>query len=172
MRIEEIGYTPFWLAIRDFWLGFVDFKGRSTRSGYVWGLLGSWFLMSIPLIFFYFGHLSSKQSNILLVSIGLLLALIMSPVLILPTLAIIIRRMRDTGLSKMGIFIVWGFYLIVYLGLVWMGSEYQTKAAGWVTSIEWLLSLTVMGLLALLPSCVFSRFSQAVGVGHLFHNVS
>ena len=93
--IQEKGFVAFGQAIKNFWRGYVDFKGRSTRSGYWFAALFN-FLVSLVIIL-------ALAATIWYESVGLMLfflfALIIYGLAIaLPSLAITTRRITDTGL--------------------------------------------------------------------------
>ena len=99
-------------AYKNFFKGYVDFTGRSTRSEYwcIWLMNHILFLPLYILIF-------NKEINqgpalnftlvILVVSIYAILALL----LLLPTLALRIRRLRDGGFH-------WAFIFLYFVPMV------------------------------------------------------
>ncbi|MFP7242430.1 DUF805 domain-containing protein [Pediococcus pentosaceus] len=171
MRIEEIGYTPLKEAVKDFWLGYIDFKGRSTRSGYIGGLLGMLLLNSLPVLCVYVAMLNTSEPNLVLLGLGLLLGLFLSLALLLPSLALTIRRMRDIGLSKIGIIAVLILYVLVNVSISWVLTDQPTTFAVLSASQGSVVTFVGMVLLAGLPSGALSKFSQPTGLGRLFHNV-
>ena len=94
-----------------FWKKAFDFKGRSTRSEYWWAYLTNiiiYFLLAI------FVGISSAINE----TLGLLFSLIYilySLGQFIPTLSIIIRRVRDMGKGWQWIFI----NLIPFFGAIW-----------------------------------------------------
>ena len=96
-------------AYKKFWKGYVDFKGRSTRSDY-------WFvyLVNVLITFAYFllqavfGGLAAATDSSFLAVISLILLLIFFAYGIaacLPGIALTVRRLRDAGYNWPYIFI-------------------------------------------------------------------
>lgn len=135
---QEPGEVTFSQAIKDFFKGYVDFKGRTTRAGYWWVQLILILINFIMLIGFYafvFGTLFSMFLNIdylessyvdesyvfsrlgsflVVYFIWLGIYLVYNLAMFLPSLALTIRRYRDTGLRARGTVILW----IVYMTLL------------------------------------------------------
>ncbi|WP_314675768.1 DUF805 domain-containing protein [uncultured Streptococcus sp.] len=109
-------------AYKKFWKGYVDFKGRSTRTDYWFLVLAQWlaylffgFLLVLIMILggdssAYTSDLSSWQMISIFVVLFALGAYMLAS--ILPTIAIIVRRLRDVGYHWALIFLS----LIPYLG--------------------------------------------------------
>jgi len=117
---EQPGQVTFVQAIKNYFKGYVDFKGRTTRAGYWWmALLLS--IMYIVLTIFALGrifaaafsliensYLSSYQFNqqfysIIESSLGsIILLVVVALATVLPTLALAIRRYRDAGFRGRG----------------------------------------------------------------------
>ena len=104
-------------AYKKFWKGYVDFKGRSTRSDY-------WFvyLVNVLITFAYFllqavfGGLAAATDSSFLAVISLILLLIFFAYGIaacLPGIALTVRRLRDAGYNWPYIFIP----LIPFVGI-------------------------------------------------------
>ena len=104
-------------AYKKFWKGYVDFKGRSTRSDY-------WFvyLVNVLITFAYFllqavfGGLVAVTESSFLAVISLILLLIFFAYGIaafLPSIALTVRRLRDAGYNWPYIFIP----LIPFVGI-------------------------------------------------------
>lgn len=60
VKIEEKGKVTFGQAFKDYFRGYVDFKGRTTRAGYWWMTL---VLSILALIFLYCHCRQSRVSN-------------------------------------------------------------------------------------------------------------
>ncbi|MGX6978782.1 DUF805 domain-containing protein [Vagococcus elongatus] len=116
-RIEQKpGKVSFGQAVSDFFKGYVDFKGRTTRAGFWWALL-MYLLVHISfliifLIFLFSSNASSIASNNVeqfflntMLGTGLLGLIYMLFVLgtILPMLTLTVRRYRDAGMTGSGI---------------------------------------------------------------------
>lgn len=133
-KIEEKGRVSFGQSIKDFFKGYIDFSGRSTRAGYWWMQLVLWiaeFIISFGFVWAVFSHLSNYfegifyQSGVeecvseifnsgISVIVWMVIAVIFFFAFIIPTIALVVRRMRDAGLSTAGIVT---FY-IVFIALV------------------------------------------------------
>ena len=82
------------MAVKKFWTGYFNVTGRSTRSEFWFGILFA-FILSFVFMFF----------------VGGIIATIVNYILVIPTVALMVRRFRDAGVS------VW-WYLIPELLLV------------------------------------------------------
>lgn len=91
---KKIGFLQ---AIKDFFIGFVDFKGRSTRGGYWWLMLASFlFGIAFEMILGITG-LSKDTGTFGVIVVAMLL------VLVIPSITLQVRRLRDVGYSILGI---------------------------------------------------------------------
>ena len=103
-RVEKRGMVGPIQAIANFWTGYFNFSGRSTRSEFWFGVLFIFFVNWLCAIFF-------------TPLVGMILNLIM----VIPGLALALRRYRDAGLSAWLYFIpyviFWGMPL--FRGSVW-----------------------------------------------------
>lgn len=88
--------VDFVTAIKMYFANFANFKGRSTRAEYWWAVL---FVSLVSMVLSFFGKYGSG------------LSMLWGIVCILPTLAISVRRMHDSGLSG---WVAGGFYIISY----------------------------------------------------------
>ena len=104
-------------AYKKFWKGYVDFKGRSTPSDY-------WFACSAHLLIFFtwylllavFERMVAETGSSDLFTIGVILLLIFfayGVAMVLPGIAITVRRLRDAGYNLPYIFIP----LIPFVGI-------------------------------------------------------
>ena len=110
-------------AIKNFFKGYVDFEGRSTRSEYWWVWLTN-ILLLIPLYSAYFNAIFSEGSEGAFLALGglAIVYMIFGLALILPMLALTVRRLRDAGFHWALIFVgfipmVGGFALLVLLAM-------------------------------------------------------
>lgn len=99
---EKVGQVTFLQAIKDFFKGFIDFKGRTTRAGYWWiavfGMVADMFYQSVLLQMVGIALLSQFSFAILLkafVNTGCIIYVLF----LLPRMAMTIRRWRDAGLK-------------------------------------------------------------------------
>ena len=110
-------------AYKSFFKGYVDFEGRSTRSEYWWVWLTN-ILLLIPLYSAYFNAIFSEGSEGAFLALGGLavIYMIFGLALILPMLALTVRRLRDAGFHWALIFVhfipvVGGIALLVLLAM-------------------------------------------------------
>ena len=93
-------------AIKNFFKGYVDFSGRSTRADYWWIWLAN-ILLLIPLYSAYFNAIFSEGSEGAFLALGSLsiIYMIFGLALFLPGLALTVRRLRDAGFHWALIFV-------------------------------------------------------------------
>lgn len=114
-KIHQIpGQVTFGRAIGDFFKGYFDFKGRTTRAGYWWVALILILLTFIgatsflPIIIFAGLQSGVNQGQSLG---GLLIYVIISLIIFLgllsPSIALAVRRYRDAGLRGRGFLVFW-----------------------------------------------------------------
>ena len=102
-------------AYKNFFKGFLDFTGRSTRPDFWWvWIMNS--VLSIPLYITYFQAIfTEKEVADPVASVGILsFYIILFMVLFIPSLALKVRRLRDAGLHWAFIF----FELIPLLAIL------------------------------------------------------
>ena len=94
-------------AYKNFFKGYVDFAGRSTRSDYWWIWLGN-MIIYIPFFFAYGNAISNPQDEGALIALGgtAIIYMVIGLALLLPGLALTVRRLRDAGFHWALIFIV------------------------------------------------------------------
>ena len=94
-------------AYKNFFKGYVDFAGRSTRSDYWWIWLGN-MIIYIPFFFAYGNAISNPRNESALISLGgtAIIYMVIGLALLLPGLALTVRRLRDAGFHWALIFIV------------------------------------------------------------------
>lgn len=119
MILEERKVT-FLEAIKDYWKGYVDFRGRSKRSGYWWAVL------FIYLVYIILGLITAvcftNESSIGIGMVFLGIVIIFALATIIPGLMLTFRRWRDAGLSNNGILIY--FLLLIAFGVI--STFYET----------------------------------------------
>ncbi|MGR3742336.1 DUF805 domain-containing protein [Companilactobacillus sp. DQM5] len=94
-------------AYKDFWKKYIDFKGKSTVTDYWWSVLGNVIIsiLLIILMLISFRNMSIQEFTgqetfaTIYVVIMVLVFAIWLLALIIPNIAIRIRRFRDAGLS-------------------------------------------------------------------------
>jgi len=94
-------------AYKNFFKGYVDFAGRSTRSDYWWVWLGN-IILYIPFFLTYGNALANSRNEGALITLGFIAIIyfIFGLALLLPSLALMVRRLRDAGFHWALIFIV------------------------------------------------------------------
>ena len=109
-------------AYKNFFKGFLDFTGRSTRSDFWWvWLMNS--ILFLPLYIFWFQKALKDAGGtdpilgVAIISIYMILAI----VLFIPSLAVKVRRLRDAGIHWAFIFLYFvpmgGLALLVLLAM-------------------------------------------------------
>ena len=109
-------------AYKNFFKGYADFTGRSTRSDFWWvWLMNS--ILFLPLYIFYFQMALNDTEEtdpilgVAIISVYMILAI----VLFTPSLAVKVRRLRDAGLHWAFIFLhfvpMGGIALLVLLAM-------------------------------------------------------
>ena len=99
-------------AYKSFFKGYVDFTGRSTRSEYWWIWLTN-ILLLIPLYSAYFNAIFSEGEEGAFLALGglAIVYMIFGLALILPMLALTVRRLRDAGFH-------WALIFIIFIPMV------------------------------------------------------
>lgn len=99
-------------AYKNFFKGYVDFTGRSTRSEYWWIWLGNMILL-VPFYSAYFKVLANPRNEAALMALGgiAIIYMIFGLALILPMLALTVRRLRDAGFH-------WALIFIIFIPMV------------------------------------------------------
>ena len=94
-------------AYKNFFKGYVDFAGRSTRSDYWWVWLGN-IILYIPFFLTYGNALANSRKEGALITLGFIAIIyfIFGLALLLPSLALMVRRLRDAGFHWALIFIL------------------------------------------------------------------
>ena len=109
-------------AYKNFFKGYADFTGRSTRSDFWWvWLMNS--ILFLPLYIFYFQMAlkDSRETDPILGVAIISLYMILAIVFFTPSLAVKVRRLRDAGLHWALIFLYFvpmgGIALLVLLAM-------------------------------------------------------
>ncbi|WP_424349078.1 DUF805 domain-containing protein [Latilactobacillus sp. 5-91] len=132
-EIQEVpGKVTIKTAFRDYFKGYFDFMGRSTRAGYWWVMIIVMLFLFIPGFILLGQFLMAKvagQVGTAVAQSGQLglgfsyLVVIIALALFIPTLALTIRRYRDAGLNGRGAVTLW-----IINGLA---SSYSQQSRGW-----------------------------------------
>ena len=93
-------------AYKNFFKGYVDFAGRSTRSDYWWIWLGN-MIIYIPFFFAYGNAMANPRNESALIALGgtAIIYMVIGLALLLPGLALTVRRLRDAGFHWALIFV-------------------------------------------------------------------
>ena len=102
-------------AYKNFFKNYAEFTGRSSRSDYWWVWLGN-FILSIPfwIIYFYTVFLSTVMDSIddsvseatfMVLGLVVIIYAIFYLAILVPTLALSVRRLRDAGFHWAFIFL-------------------------------------------------------------------
>ena len=119
-------------AIKNFFKGYVDFSGRSTRADYWWIWLAN-IILSIPfwIIYFYTVFLSAVMDSVsdsaseaafMIFGLVAIIYVVFYLAILVPTIALTVRRLRDAGFHWAFIFLrfapmVGGIALLVLLAM-------------------------------------------------------
>ena len=102
-------------AYKNFFKNFAEFTGRSTRPDYWWVWLGN-LILSIPfwIIYFYIVYLSTvmdsvsdsaSEATFIVLGLVVIIYAIFYLAILVPTLALSVRRLRDAGFHWAFIFL-------------------------------------------------------------------
>ena len=99
-------------AYKNFFKGYVDFTGRSTRSEYWWIWLTNMILL-VPFYSTYFKVLANPRNETALMALGgiAIIYMIFGLALMLPMLALTVRRLRDAGFH-------WALIFVIFIPMV------------------------------------------------------
>ena len=99
-------------ADENFFKGYVDFTGRSKRSEYWWIWLTNMILL-VPFYSAYFKALANPRNETALMALGgiAIIYMIFGLALMLPMLALTVRRLRDAGFH-------WALIFVIFIPMV------------------------------------------------------
>ena len=102
-------------AIKNFFKGYVDFSGRSTRPDYWWIGLAN-LILAIPFYIVYGSAIANPDSEAAVMTLGLFIFIyfIFGLALFLPQLALTVRRLRDAGFHWALIFVAF----VPFVGII------------------------------------------------------
>lgn len=119
-------------AYKNFFKGYAEFTGRSTRPDYWWVWLGN-FILSIPfwVIYIYTVYLSAVMDSVsdsaseaafMIFGLVAIIYVVFYLAILVPTIALTIRRLRDAGFHWAFIFLrfapmVGGIALLILLAM-------------------------------------------------------
>jgi uncharacterized membrane protein YhaH (DUF805 family) len=113
-KISEEGKVSFSQSVKDFYAGYFDFSGRSTRAGYWWLTLAIIisYVVLIILTAVVSGGREYYESAVSPAMIFIIVIFTLS--LIVPSLALSVRRLRDVGLQSKTILSIYVLYYALY----------------------------------------------------------
>jgi len=103
---------------------YATFSGRASRSEYWWGYLGYFVIATVLQIFALVGGIALIDAGELALLPGLI-ALVGIVAMIIPTIAVSVRRMHDTGKSGWMLLILIIPCIGFILWIVWMVEDGQ-----------------------------------------------
>lgn len=119
-------------AYKNFFKGYAEFTGRSTRPDYWWVWLGN-FILSIPfwVIYIYTVYLSAVMDSVsdsaseaafMIFGLVAIIYVVFYLAILVPTIALTVRRLRDAGFHWAFIFLrfapmVGGIALLILLAM-------------------------------------------------------
>ncbi|WP_071131733.1 DUF805 domain-containing protein [Enterococcus timonensis] len=187
---ERPGKVTFKTAFLDFFKGYVDFKGRSTRAGYWWmqlivGIISIFLIVwaVAPLISFVLTAISSSNASSVVDELSereflqslwgsmgpLIVLVIFSLAIFVPNLALQVRRVRDVGIRGRAqvlliiINILFGSFTTVNIATT-VQNGYQTGAS--YSPIQMIFTLGLF-IVTLLPTGTFTT-EKTSGVANFF----
>ena len=108
-------------AYKNFFKGYLDFSGRSTRSDFWWvWLINNIFCIPLYIIYFEMILNTGKEIDPISGVAFLSLYIILSMVLFIPSLALKVRRLRDAGLHWAFIFFELIPLLAIFSGFIFL----------------------------------------------------
>lgn len=113
-KISEEGKVSFLEAIKDFYRGYFDFKGRSTRAGYWWVQLATAIVYFILFVIMVIEVSTSNNFEPAISPFLVFVFVLFTLSLIIPNLALSVRRLRDVGLKSKTILTVYIAFYALY----------------------------------------------------------
>lgn len=138
--INECGYVDIKHAWHDFWHGYFDYAGRTTRSGYWWS-----FLFELVLCSLQNGIMALLIKNDVHFGGALcFIAILLSLLIVLPLWAATVRRLHDLGFSQ-------SFAVALLIAALVITNLFILTISFIVGIISVIVSVTLLALL-LLPT--------------------
>ena len=144
-------------AYKNFFKGYAEFTGRSTRPDYWWVCLGN-FILSIPfwIIYFYTVFLSAVMASVddsvseatfMVLGLVVIIYAIFYLAILVPTLALSVRRLRDAGFHWAFIFLrfapmVGGIALLILLAMPTKETEVVNYSEPQAVNVEEVIEVT------------------------------
>ncbi|MBD5389469.1 DUF805 domain-containing protein [bacterium] len=140
--MKKANMVSFGTAVRNFWIKYFDYRGRSTRAEYWWALL--------------FVVVTSVALAALIPVVGILapVAYVFGLAIICPTITLTMRRFRDAG---------WDVRWYIYPLMVTLGCEVlMFLFAGWRDMASLWASAAIVVRFALLILILFVAVQPSV----------
>ena len=147
-------------AYKNFFKGYAEFTGRSTRPDFWWVWLGN-FILSIPfwIIYFYILYLSTaidsvsdsasdSASEAVFMFFGLIIIIyaVLYLAILVPTLALSVRRLRDAGFHWAFIFLrfapMGGIALLILHAMPTKETEVVNYSESQAVNVEEVIEVT------------------------------
>ncbi|MGY3704190.1 hypothetical protein BW731_09895 [Vagococcus martis] len=154
-KIEQKGRVTFGEAVSDFFKGYFDFSGRTTRAGYWWAQLS----IVIVYIILYIWTISTVigsiygEPNML----PIILLVLFTLAIIIPSISIQVRRLRDLGIkgkALLGLFII--YYGLTY---TWLFSFYLNAIGNIASTVSNSLSTGELSIFSNQSSLIMFLFT-------------
>lgn len=119
---EKAGQVGIGRAFKDYFRGYVEFLGKTTRAGYwwmqlilffVWLALFGWLIVTIVSAFTH----STTSPNWALLIAPIVVMVVVALALFLPNLALKVRRYRDVGLRGRGAAVLLGIQYLMSMAI-------------------------------------------------------
>lgn len=143
-------------AYKNFFKNYAEFTGRSTRPDYWWVWLGN-FILSIPfwIIYFYTVFLSTvmdsvshsaSEATFMVFGLVAIFYAVFYLVILVPTLALSVRRLRDAGFHWAFIFLrfapMGGIALMILHAMPTKGTEVVNYSEPQAVNVEEVIEVT------------------------------
>ena len=144
-------------AYKNFFKGYAEFTGRSTRPDYWWVWLGN-FILSIPfwVIYIYTVYLSAVMDSVsdsaseaafMIFGLVAIIYVVFYLAILVPTIALTVRRLRDAGFHWAFIFLrfapmVGGIALLVLLAMPTKETEVVNYSEPQAVNVEEVIEVT------------------------------
>ena len=143
-------------AYKNFFKNYAEFPGRSTRPDYWWVWLGN-FILSIPfwIIYFYTVFLSTvmdsvshsaSEATFMVFGLVAIFYAVFYLVILVPTLALSVRRLRDAGFHWAFIFLrfapMGGIALMILHAMPTKGTEVVNYSEPQAVNVEEVIEVT------------------------------
>ena len=143
-------------AYKNFFKNYAEFTGRSTRPDYWWVWLGN-FILSIPfwIIYFYTVFLSAvmdsvgetvSEATFMFLGLVVIIYVVFYLAILVPTLALSVRRLRDAGFHWAFIFLrfapMGGIALLILHAMPTKETEVVNYSESQAVNVEEVIEVT------------------------------